>query len=320
MRRSWLSKGTCTSRSTTTTSANFTALRPSETESFSSFSWTLAFLRIPAVSKMRNGVPIQSSVTAIASRVIPASGPVSRRSSPRMALTSVDLPAFGRPTTAIWIGRPAGSAAPSPSSSTLSSTGWPPSTSTISDAPGNPAAIGSSACRRSSMPSPCSAESATGSPSPSSQASISPASAARPSALLATRITRAARLRSSSVSVRSTGVTPARASIMNRQTSAASIARSVSARIRPGRLASVASSRPAVSIAVKRSGPSRPAPSRRSRVTPGWSSTSASRRPTRRLKSVDLPTFGRPTMATVKDMARRLPGSAPPPRPGAPSP
>ena len=98
------------------------------------------------------------------------------------------------------------------------------------------------------MPIPCSAESATGSPSPSSQASISPASAARPSALLATRITRGARLRSSSASVRSTGVTPARASIMNRQTSAASIARSVSARIRPGRLASVASSRPAVSI------------------------------------------------------------------------
>ena len=89
------------------------------------------------------------------------------------------------------------------------------------------------------MPMPCSAETATGSPSPSSQASISPASAARPSALLATRITRAARLRSSSASVRSTGVTPARASIMNRQTSAASTARSVSARIRPGRLASV---------------------------------------------------------------------------------
>src|SRR5690606_10166365 len=40
-------------------------------------------------------------------------------------------------------------------------------------------------------------------------------------------------------------------------------------------------------------------PSRRSRVTPGWSSTSASFLPTRRLNSVDLPTLGRPTMATV---------------------
>src|SRR5262249_35213402 len=36
----------------------------------------------------------------------------------------------------------------------------------------------------------------------------------------------------------------------------------------------------------------------RSRVTPGTSSTSAGRPPTRRLYSVDLPTFGRPTIAT----------------------
>ena len=158
------------------------------------------------------------------------------------------------------------------------------------------------------MPMPCSADSATGSPSPSSQASISPASAARPSALLATRITRAARLRRSSASVRSTGVTPMRASIRNRHTSAASTARSVSARIRPGRLMSVASSSPAVSTTVKRSGPSRPSPSRRSRVTPGWSSTSASRRPTSRLNSVDLPTLGRPTMASVNGIGRAFAG------------
>ena len=38
---------------------------------------------------------------------------------------------------------------------------------------------------------------------------------------------------------------------------------------------------------------------RRSRVTPGVGSTIAWRVPTRRLKSVDLPTLGRPTMATV---------------------
>ena len=40
-------------------------------------------------------------------------------------------------------------------------------------------------------------------------------------------------------------------------------------------------------------------PSRRSRVTPGKSSTSASFWPTRRLNRVDLPTLGRPTMATL---------------------
>src|SRR5919106_2956475 len=37
----------------------------------------------------------------------------------------------------------------------------------------------------------------------------------------------------------------------------------------------------------------------RSRVTPGVSSTIARRRPVIRLKRVDLPTLGRPTMATV---------------------
>ena len=43
----------------------------------------------------------------------------------------------------------------------------------------------------------------------------------------------------------------------------------------------------------------RPVNSLRSRVTPGCSSTIASRRPTMRLTSVDLPTFGRPTIATT---------------------
>ncbi len=66
--------------------------------------------------------------------------------------------------------------------------------------------------------------------------------------------------------------------------SAISTARSVSRRIRPCRLSSVTSSRPALSITVKRKGPRRAAPSRRSRVTPGWSSTSASFLPTRRFE------------------------------------
>ena len=39
------------------------------------------------------------------SRVMPASGPVSMRSSPSSRFTSVDLPEFGRPTTATRIGR-----------------------------------------------------------------------------------------------------------------------------------------------------------------------------------------------------------------------
>ena len=50
----------------------------------------------------------------MASRVVPASGAVSSRSSPSSRLTSVDLPAFGRPTMATRIGcGPDGSAAAS---------------------------------------------------------------------------------------------------------------------------------------------------------------------------------------------------------------
>jgi hypothetical protein len=130
-----------------------------------------------------------------------------------------------------------------------------------------------------------------------------------PSALFAARMTFAALRLRISAKTSSTGVTPARASSTKRQASAISTARSVSRRIRPGRLSSVASSSPAVSITVKRRSPSRASPSRRSRVTPGWSSTSASRLPTSRLNSVDLPTFGRPTMASLKDMGGLPPGS-----------
>ena len=56
---------------------------------------------------------------------------------------------------------------------------------------------------------------------------------------------------------------------------------------------------PAVSITRNSRPISLASPSRRSRVTPGRSSTSARRLPTSRLNRVDLPTLGRPTMATV---------------------
>ena len=53
----------------------------------------------------------------------------------------------------------------------------------------------------------------------------------------------------------------------------------------------------------------------RSRVTPAVGSTIEMRLPHRRLSSVDLPTFGRPTMATRKGVAR-----ASPPHPYRPAP
>src|ERR1700735_5189000 len=94
-------------------------------------------------------------------------------------------------------------------------------------------------------------------------------------------------------------VSPARASTTNRITSQSISAASVCARMRPASVSGSPSSRPAVSTMVKERSASLPSPSRRSRVTPGSSSTSASLRPTSRLNSVDLPTFGRPMIATL---------------------
>ena len=119
--------------------------------------------------------------------------------------------------------------------------------------------------------------------------------------------------RSQAAKCRSSAVSPALASISISARSASSSAAPVCCRSRPSRLASGPSARPAVSIAVNASGPIRPWPWMRSRVTPGVGSTSAWRRPTSRLNRVDLPTFGRPTIATVERHragARRGPPSA----------
>ncbi len=59
---------------------------------------------------MRKCWPCQLRSTAIASRVMPASGPVNSRSSPSRRLISVDLPVLGRPTMAMRIGCRSGAA------------------------------------------------------------------------------------------------------------------------------------------------------------------------------------------------------------------
>src|SRR3990172_4198291 len=61
----------------------------------------------------------------------------------------------------------------------------------------------------------------------------------------------------------------------------------------------------------------------RSRVVPGTSWTTARRSPARRLKRVDLPTFGRPTRATIGRVIHRLAaceGTLYAPHPPTPSP
>src|SRR5262245_55851585 len=80
------------------------------------------------------------------------------------------------------------------------------------------------------------------------------------------------------------------------------MAASLWARMRPEIAAGAASSRPAVSISVTWWPPSDASPSRRSRVSPGISDTRAVRLAVRRLNRVDLPTLGRPTMATTGGM------------------
>src|SRR6202453_892450 len=106
---------------------------------------------------------------------------------------------------------------------------------------------------------------------------------------------------------RSAPVRPARASTTNRIASQSMRAISVCARMRPASVSGSHSSRPAVSIMVKDRSAILPSPSRRSRVTPGSSSTSASLRPTSRLNSVDLPTFGRPMIATFGKLTSTRP-------------
>ena len=97
-------------------------------------------------------------------------------------------------------------------------------------------------------------------------------------------------------------VMPPRASTTNRPTSASARPCIACQRSRPARLSGEPCSRPAVSITRNSVGPSRQTPSIRSRVTPGVSSTIACRRPTSRLNRVDLPTFGRPRIATVGEL------------------
>src|ERR1043166_1261452 len=75
---------------------------------------------------------------------------------------------------------------------------------------------------------------------------------------------------------------------------------SASARTCSAKLASTTLPIPPVSTTVNGCFPKHDSATRRSRVTPAWSCTMDIFFPTRRLKSADLPTLGRPTMATVR--------------------
>ena len=214
----------------------------------------------------------------MASRVVPGSGAVSARSSPTSRLTSVDLPTLGRPITARSM---TGSAPLGRHGIVVAGVGLERLVQEIETL----AVLGR---YRHGRPEAERERVQSGRHPPP-----------RPSHLLATSISGVARLRRKPANCSSSGVTPARASISSRATSASAAARSVWARMRPRSEVGAAVSKPAVSHTRKRRGPRRPTPSRRSRVTPGSASTMAARRPTRRLNRVDFPTLGRPTIATV---------------------
>ena len=91
---------------------------------------------------------------------------------------------------------------------------------------------------------------------------------------------------------------PTCASTTKAKTSASCIASSADA-LTCTEIPSGFDSHPPVSITINLRPPHSHSYCTRSRVTPGVSSTIASRRPIKRLINVDFPTFGRPNIATI---------------------
>jgi hypothetical protein len=197
-----------------------------------------------------------------------------------MRLTRVDLPAFGRPTMASFSG-------PFSSSSSGSSS---PSSRSIS---------GRSASNRSTSPSPCSAEKGSGSWKPERERLDHPALAGLPLGLVGEQDhRRVLRTAASARSLRRAGRRPR--GIDQEQRDVGFAHRRLGLGAHPAR------QRFRVVVLHARGVDDAEIEAEQGRValTPvagdaGRSSTRRRRLPTRRLKRVDLPTLGRPTMATM---------------------
>ena len=234
----------------------------------------------PAVSTSTKVASPRSSTVSIESRVVPGTSETITRSCPSSAFRSDDFPTFGRPRIATLI-------ASSP-------TGRSPP-------PGRRRTISSS---RSPVPWPWMAESGIGSPSPSRWNSSASASRRGSSSLFASTSTGLCDARRISASSSSPGVTPAWASTTKRTRSASAIAAfACSATCGPNGPVSSRST-PPVSMIRNRAPAQSTRSSLRSRVTPGVSWTTAVLDSVSRLTSVDLPTFGKPTTATVPASSR----------------
>ncbi len=260
--------------------------------------------RMPAVSTKRSGPSSVSTMVSTASRVVPGMSCTTERSSPTRRLKRVDFPTFGRPTMAIEK--------------------MPSSASTGSSGSGGNASTRASS--RSPLPRPWIADTGCGVPRPRREKAHVSFSRRSSSALLATRRTgRSLRWRMWATWA-SSSVMPTLTSTTMRITSASATARSACALTWRASAAApspeVGSSQPPVSTTVNERPFQSASSILRSRVTPGFSSTIASRRPTNRFTSVDLPTFGRPTTATTGSEAFTCAGPSPvrrrrwrPPRP-----
>ena len=116
---------------------------------------------------------------------------------------------------------------------------------------------------------------------------------------MATNITRLVHLRSMAATSSSIGVSPSLASTRKSITSASSTANCTCLRISSSNSSSPPITYPPVSIMENRFPFQSDLPYWRSRVTPEVWSTMAVREAVKRLKRVDLPTLGRPTIATI---------------------
>ena len=224
---------------------------------------------MPAVSTSSTLRPSTSIGVSIASRVVPATSETITRSRPRKALTSEDLPTFGRPITARRTMSSSASASPRPRAA---------------------ARRGGRAGRRCRGPGRRRPPAARRGRGRGSRARA-PGRCGESILLAATTTGRSPRRRMSAISS-SPGRMPALASTTSIATSASESAARAWSWIETASGSSSSRSTPPVSISVKRA----PVPVGRELLAiardPGRSCTTASRDCVRRLTSEDLPTFG----------------------------
>ena len=191
------------SRTRTQTSARPMALsaRSAEKRSASGPEATFPRRRMPAVSTSRTVRPSHSSVVSIASRVVPGTSLTMTRSSPRSALSSDDLPTFGRPTIAMrgtrsvsssrirrLVARSPSPPRPRPGASAIASA-WASRSFRASSSSDSAGSAQTSASSRSPVPRPWSALIAYASGQPSRWNSAPSSSRRSLSALLMTTMT-----------------------------------------------------------------------------------------------------------------------------------